>query len=122
MEDTDAPQGHSIHWLVYNIPASATGLVEATPPGGDLPSDTRQGVNDLGKLGYSGPCPRPGATHRYVFKLYTLDYKLPPKARANAGYVGRAMEGHVLAQAQITGVYSASRLGLPNDSAEPGDE
>lgn len=111
MEDTDALKGHSIHWVVYNIPASATGLVEETPSRGDLAEDTRQGVNDFGKLGYSGPCPPAGATHRYVFKLYALDRKLPPRARVNGEYIKRVMEGHVVAEAQIRGVYSRQPLG-----------
>ena len=104
--DADESGGSFVQWLVYDIPASATGLTEATPQREELAGGARQGVNDFGRLGYSGPCPQPGRTHRYIFKFYALDIKLPPRPRAPAKYVEEAMKGHILGQAEITGIYS----------------
>ncbi len=106
VHDADESEGAFVQWVVYDIPAGATGLPEATPGREELTSGARQGVNDFGKLGYSGPCPSPGQTHRYIFKFYALDIKLAPRPRASAKYVEEAMKGHILGQAEITGIYS----------------
>lgn len=106
VHDADGSGSGSVQWVVYDIPASATGLPEATPEREELTSGARKGVNDSGRLGYSGPCPSPGQTHRYIFKFYALDIKLPPRPRASAKYVEEAVKGHILGQAEITGIYS----------------
>ena len=68
-----------------------------------------QGKNDFRRLGYGGPCPPPGPAHRYFFKLYALATKLGLKPGATKGDVERAMDGHVLATAQLMGRYARPR-------------
>jgi hypothetical protein len=88
-------------------PGRATGLPEAVPASPELPGGGRQGKNDFGKLGYGGPCP-PKGTHRYDFKLYALDVETKLPAGATKAQLLRAIEGHVLAEAKLTGKYSRS--------------
>ena len=104
-EDPDAPRGLWVHWVLYDLPASASSLPEAVPPRESLPGGGTHGKNDFGKLGYGGPCP-PGGTHRYFFRLYALDRTLSLPAGASRADVLRAMEGHVLAEGELLGKYS----------------
>ncbi len=103
-DDPDAPMGTWVHWVIYNLPASASELHEAVPPEKDLKNGARQGRNDFRKIGYGGPCP-PGGTHRYYFKLYALDTVLGFPAGATKAELLKAMEGHILAQGQVMGRY-----------------
>ena len=101
--DPAAPRMTWVHWVLYNIPATAGGLPEAVKPAA-LPSGTREGVNDWGRTGYGGPCP-PTGRHRYFHKLYALDAVLPELKRADKAAVETAIQGHVLAQAVLIGTY-----------------
>jgi hypothetical protein len=92
-----------VHWVLYNIPASADGLPEAVAAG-DLPAGTREGVNDWKRTGYGGPCP-PIGRHRYFFKLYALDAPLVDLERPTKAELEAAMAGHVLEEAQLVGTY-----------------
>lgn len=105
-DDPDAPGGVFNHWLLYNIPTTTTSLPEGIPPLPTLPDGSTQGFNSFGKIGYGGPCPPSGPAHRYFFRLYALDktLELPPKARKPE--VLKAMEGHILAVAEIMGRFS----------------
>lgn len=105
MDDPDAPAGTWVHWVAFNIPASARGLAEALPPGETLPDGGVQGRNSSGNIGYNGPCP-PSGTHRYFFKLYALGEVLGLSAGADKGELLKAMEGHILAQGELMGTYS----------------
>jgi Raf kinase inhibitor-like YbhB/YbcL family protein len=101
--DPSAPKMTWVHWVLYNIPPTAQGLKEGVKPE-ELPAGTLQGKNDWGRTGYGGPCP-PIGRHRYFFKLYALDtvledLKTPDKAR-----IEKAMQGHVLAKAEVIGTY-----------------
>ena len=99
--DPAAPQTTWVHWVLYDIPASTTGLdagVARLPPG------TREGVNDWQRTGYGGPCP-PIGRHRYFHKLYALDVVLPDLQRPGKAALERAMKGHVLGEAQLVGTY-----------------
>lgn len=107
-DDPDAPAKTWVHWVVYNIPASARELNEGHRADAQLPDGTRQGVTDFGTTGYGGPCP-PSGTHRYFFTLYALDTLLDLAPRAAAKTLEQAMQGHVLAQAQLMGTYRRSR-------------
>ncbi|NPA06273.1 MAG: YbhB/YbcL family Raf kinase inhibitor-like protein [Chloroflexi bacterium] len=100
MDDPDAPAGTWDHWIVYDIPAEVTQLVEgATPPG-------RQGRNSWGRIGYGGPCPPPGPPHHYVFRIYALDIpSLGLPEGATKAQVLQAMQDHILAQATLIGTY-----------------
>lgn len=97
MDDPDAPMGTWVHWVVFNIPALPR-IDEDSIPG-------TQGKNDFRKLDYGGPCP-PSGTHRYFFKLCALDGKLDLEEGARKEDVEKAMEGHILAQAEFIGLYT----------------
>ncbi len=105
MDDPDAPVGTWVHWVLYDLPPSARDLPESVPKQEELSSGARQGRNDFRRIGYGGPCPPPGPAHRYFFKLYALNAKLGLKAGATKAEVERAMQGHVLAQAELMGRY-----------------
>jgi hypothetical protein len=105
-EDPDAPGGTFTHWVVYGLSPQATSLPEALPPAKSMTTPVfLQGVNDFGKLGYSGPAPPPGPPHRYQFTLYAVSAPtgLPPGAPQ--AQVLRALEGKVLAQTSLEGNY-----------------
>jgi len=108
-DDPDAPMGTWVHWVIYGLPATANELPEKTPAAESLPGGARQGLNDFRRVGYGGPLPPPGKPHRYFFKLYALDAELPLKARATKPELLRAMEGHILAEAQVMGTYQRAR-------------
>lgn len=103
MHDPDAPkEGGYTHWLVYNIPAGVNHLPENIPNQDKLNGGGFQGKNDSGKYGYTGPCP-PSGTHRYYFRLYALDSELDSRAGADKASFEKAIEGHVLAKAELLG-------------------
>ena len=105
MDDPDAPAGTWDHWVLYNIPTSAHGWPENTPRDAELVNGARQGKNSGGRIGYDGPCP-PSGMHRYFFKLYALDTTLSLSSGAYKNAVLAAMEGHILAQAELMGTFS----------------
>jgi len=92
-----------VHWVLFNVPPTVTHLPENASGSGT------EGRNDFRKTGYGGPCPPPGKPHRYFFKLYALDASLALKAGATKADVERAMQGHVLAQAQLMGTFGRNR-------------
>jgi Raf kinase inhibitor-like YbhB/YbcL family protein len=100
--DPAAPKMTWVHWVLYDVPAGATGLPEGGRP---LPVGTREGLNDWHRPGWGGPCP-PIGRHRYFFKLYALDRTLASLApHATKAAVEKAMHGHVLAHAELIGTY-----------------
>lgn len=101
--DPKAPKMTWVHWLLYNLPADARGLPENARPG-QLPAGTGEGLNDWQRTGYGGPCP-PVGRHRYFFKLYALDTLLPDLGRPSKTKLLAAMEGHILARAELIGTY-----------------
>ena len=102
-DDPDAPVRTWVHWVAYDLPASSRQLPEGVPKTAAIPGGGVQGLNDFGKTGYGGPCPPPGKPHRYYFKLYALDSKLNLKPGATKKAVEQAMQGHILAQAEVMG-------------------
>jgi len=104
VDDPDAPMGTWVHWVVWNIPAGTTRI-----PEGKLPTGAVEGRNSWGRTGYGGPSP-PSGTHRYHFKLYALDRTLELPKTADKQALIDAMEGRVLARAQLTGTYARNRL------------
>ena len=104
-DDPDAPVGTWVHWVLYDLPATARSFDENVPKQEQLSNGARQGRNDFGKIGYGGPCPPPGKPHRYFFKLYALDAKLNLKAGATKADLEKAMHGHILAQGELMGRY-----------------
>jgi len=105
LTDTDAPSGTFTHWIIYNIPAEFSGLNEGVPTTAMVGDDIRQGVNDFGLLGYGGPCPPPGSSHHYSFQLYALDTMLDLGGAPTRSVLINAMLGHILFQANLTGLY-----------------
>ena len=103
-DDPDAPAGTWVHWVIYNIRPTPQELPAKVLIQGVTPFGAKQGINDFGKIGYGGPCP-PSGTHRYFFKLYALDTKLDLKSGATKDQLLSAIEGHILAQAELVGKY-----------------
>jgi Raf kinase inhibitor-like YbhB/YbcL family protein len=112
-DDPDAPRGTWIHWVLYNLTGESVELAPGVPSVPELPSGARQGRNDSGDIGYSGPCPPPGKPHRYYFRLYALDIMLNLPYGVSKAELERAMEQHILAQGTLMGTYqrSAGRRG-----------
>jgi Raf kinase inhibitor-like YbhB/YbcL family protein len=108
MEDPDAPDPAApkttwVHWVLYNIPPSATGLRRGVKSK-DLPAGTQEGLNNWNRTGYGGPCP-PIGRHRYFYKLYALDVELPDLKTPTKEALEKAMASHILAQAELIGTY-----------------
>ena len=102
-DDPDAPSGTFVHWLVYDLPASYRRLPEALSGNEQMAGGGRQGTNDFSRTGYSGPCPPPGRPHRYFIRLYALDSRLGLRPAATRKELESAMQGHILAQAELMG-------------------
>lgn len=109
MDDPDAPPGTWVHWVIYDIPADTKELAEALEKKESLVKGIKQGlvwgVDDFSKVGYFGPCPPPGKPHRYFFKLYALDVLLNLPAKASKPELTKAMQGHILAETSLVGLY-----------------
>lgn len=100
LDDPDAPGGTFDHWLVWNIPPADL-INENAVPG-------TEGMNGWGEIGYRGPCP-PSGTHRYYFRLFALDAELNIPSGAGRFRLEQAMKGHVLATAELVGLYKKVR-------------
>jgi Raf kinase inhibitor-like YbhB/YbcL family protein len=105
VDDPDAPDPRAprmtwVHWVLYNVPPTAR-----TPR---LPQGAQEGFNDWQQEGWRGPCP-PIGRHRYFFKLYALDVVLPVQRLATKAVIEHAMQGHVLARAELMGYYQKAR-------------
>ena len=101
--DPAAPQTTWVHWLLYNLPPSNSGLPQGVTAHA-LPAGTRAGLNDWQRTGYGGPCP-PIGRHRYFFKLYALDNVLPDLANPSKAALEKAMHGHIIDQTELIGRY-----------------
>jgi Raf kinase inhibitor-like YbhB/YbcL family protein len=107
VKDPDAPSGTFIHWVVYNLPSTLTGLAEHMPTAEKLPNGAFQGVNGTDHTGYMGPCPPSGsAPHHYRFQLSALDTKLDLKPGASADEVEHAASGHKMAAGELVGTFA----------------
>ncbi len=105
VDDPDAPSGNWNHWLLYNVPAAAGALAAKIPAKGTLGDGSRQGTNDFGRIGYGGPCPPTGSTHRYVFRIYALCAPLGLRPGAKREAVLEAIKDKTIGQAELTGRY-----------------
>ena len=111
VEDPDAPDPAAptriwTHWVVYDIPAGVRALPEGDGEHG-LPAGSLRGVNDWQHARYGGPCP-PIGRHRYFHRLFALDCRLEGLRAPSRAQLLRAMQGHVLAEAQMIGTYQKS--------------
>lgn len=107
VDDPDAPGGTWVHWVAWNIPATARGLPEGVSPTDAM---LQQGHNSFGAIGYGGPCPPRGhGAHRYFFRLYAVDAPLTLPPGATRAQLDGALAGHVLATAELMGTYHRDR-------------
>ncbi len=113
MDDPDAPPGLWIHWVLYNLPAELRELPAGLPPHPQLASGALHGacwgVESFRRQGYAGPLPPPGPAHHYRFRLSALEAPLKLAAGASAAEVRAAMEGHLIAEAELVGLYQRGR-------------
>jgi hypothetical protein len=94
------------YWVIYRIPPTATGLPEGVPADLRLADGSFQGVNGNPfryNVGYAGPCPGHRATEPYAFRLYALDARPDLAPGATADELLEAMQGHILAEAELVG-------------------
>ena len=108
-DDPDAPVGVWVHWVLYGLSPQLKGLPEGVAKTESVvveKSSAMQGLNDFGRAGYGGPCPPPGAPHRYFFKLYALDAAPRLHPKASKAQLLKAMEGHILGQAELVGRFA----------------
>ena len=101
--DPKAPKMTWVHWVLFNLPPESSGLQEGVASEA-LPAGTCEGLNDWKRMGWGGPCP-PDKEHRYFFKLFALDTELDLPVEAGKPALLNAMEGHILAKAELVGVY-----------------
>jgi Raf kinase inhibitor-like YbhB/YbcL family protein len=104
-EDPDAPKGLFTHWILFNIPPEVKDLPKGVPTAPELNNGARQGKNDAGKIGYTGPCP-PSGMHRYFFRLFALDTKLDLPPGIDRQQFMEAIRGHILAEGEIMTTYA----------------
>lgn len=109
--DPDAPTGSGWwHWVVYNLPASTTGLPENAGDVGSglMPASAMQGRTDFGAPGFGGACPPQGSKpHRYIFTVHALKTeKIELPADASAALVGYMINANLLGKASFTAKYN----------------
>lgn len=107
--DPDAPKMTWVHWMLYNIPVSVKSFAQGASSK-ELPKGTKEGLNTWNRTGYGGPCP-PIGRHRYFHKLYALDTVLPDLNTPTKEQLEKAMQGHILAKAELMGTYKKSGKG-----------
>lgn len=111
MEDPDSPSGNWVHWVIYNLPEDMTTLSSSVPKEQILFDDAQQGINSFLNVGYDGPCPPPGAVHRYYFRVYALDTDISLESGATKEELEDAMRGHILAEGELMGTYQRKPSG-----------
>jgi Raf kinase inhibitor-like YbhB/YbcL family protein len=109
VDDPDAPRAEPwVHWVLYKIPPDTRTLAEGVPPSPmlNIPMGAMQGKNSWGTDGYRGPAPPPGhGVHHYHFRLYALDVPLHAAQGLDKPGLRNAMQGHILAEAEVVGTY-----------------
>ncbi|MBN1306207.1 MAG: YbhB/YbcL family Raf kinase inhibitor-like protein [Anaerolineales bacterium] len=106
MDDPDSPGGTWVHWVLFNLSPDLRGLGENIHQGTEFNGTPPTiGTNSWGKPAYGGPCP-PSGEHRYFFKVYALDAILNLAADSTKADLEKAMDGHILAETELMGVFS----------------
>ena len=101
--DPAAPKMTWVHWVLYNLPPNSTGLKQGITSA-DLPSGTKEGINDWHRTGYGGPCP-PIGRHRYFFKLFALATMLPGLGKPTMTEMEKAIQDCLLEETELIGTY-----------------
>ena len=101
----DDPGAAFVHWVIFNIPVIKNRLSTTIPKNGILDDGSMQGMTDFRNVGYGGPCPPPGKSHKYYFRIYALDKILNLSSAVSRKDVDNAMKGHVLAKGELVGIY-----------------
>ena len=100
VEDHDAPNGDFVHWIIWDIdPKTVEKIDEGSTPVGAV-----EGTTDFQRTGYGGPCP-PSGKHKYEFHIYALNSKLDLPAGSDKNSFRRALEGKVIEEAVLIGMY-----------------
>jgi len=96
-----------VHWVIYKIPGTATGLPAELPMGATLtdPAGAIQGPSGFRQMGYRGPAPPPGKPHHYTFTVYALDADLPLAEGLNRNALMDAVKGHIIGQGSLVAIY-----------------
>lgn len=102
--DPDAPKDYFIHWIVYNLPPNIYDLPRGSSPKGSILLG-KEGENDFGEVGYRGPCPPRGSTHRYVFLVIALDDFIRSDQNISQDELLNLIEKYAIAYGYITGLY-----------------
>ncbi|MBP7498042.1 MAG: YbhB/YbcL family Raf kinase inhibitor-like protein, partial [Bacteroidales bacterium] len=97
--------GDWVHWVLFNIPPDINSLSEGIAGEKIQKIGAKQGLNDFGSIGYGGPCPPPGQTHRYNFKIFALDVTLDLEPAIEKQILLKAVKNHILAKGQLTGAF-----------------
>ena len=105
VEDPDAPNGTFCHWILWNLSTETTDLPEELPAGETVLglAPAAQGKNDFGTVGYRGPCPPEGDSHRYRFRLLALDAMLRLNPGSDRARLDEEIEGKILAETELIG-------------------
>ena len=101
----DDPDATFVHWILFNIPAIKDRLPAAIPKNGILNDGSIQGMTDFGYVGYGGPCPPLGKSHKYYFRIYAVDKIFDLSPGISRKDVDNAMKGHILAKGELFGIY-----------------
>lgn len=106
-DDPDAPGGVFDHWVIWNIPADVESIQENIPKEEkvDSLSGAIQGLNSFREIGYRGPCPPAGPSHKYRFKLYALESKIDLNSGMQKKDLEREIEGRIVSKDTLVGVY-----------------
>lgn len=99
VDDPDASNGDWVHWTVWSIDPAIKAIAENS-----VPLRAIEGTTSSGKPGYGGPCP-PSGVHHYQFKLYALNSSLSLGSSAKKEDLEKAMEGKIIKQAKLVGLY-----------------
>jgi Raf kinase inhibitor-like YbhB/YbcL family protein len=99
MDDPDAPGGTFIHWVLYNIGSESSSIQENLPRLKSTSLGYSQGINSFGRIGYNGPCPPRGTTHRYYFRIFALSTKEKFRHSMSRDDLMRMIEGKVIESA-----------------------
>ena len=106
VDDPDSPSKSFTHWIIFNLPPDDRAIEGNIPTISTLENGAVQGTNDAGEIGYFGPCPPIGETHRYVFHVFALDKTLDLHSQVKKDDFKHAINSHILAQGKLTAMYA----------------